>query len=318
MDSVNAYIYVTERCNLNCRYCYFRDKRDRVLSLCATRKFLEFLTRQPKLKNVYISGGEPLSRPDMVKFIIKYLRLRNIAPNIIVQTNGLFLNDSMIVFLKENRVILEIGIDGVCHDTCLGRKGVTKQSFEVLLKTIKKCRDENVCVVCTMVVYPKTVSRMVDNFKFLVESGIIGIDITPAAFMMWKSRDIKIFKEQYRKIFGVSGLRRFIYKGHSDAFSLNLFDISVHPGGYLLCGDVYLCLSEKMRKKYSLWNSSFVFKQDKFIFFQKQYARYSSKCMSYLEYVCSGFKIVNIIMGKNFINKGVVSLLHFMDKLSLR
>lgn len=61
-------------------------------------------------------GGEPLMNPEVVKHVINYVRRRETETGknikLTLTTNGTLLNDEMIQFLNENRVMLVLSLDG--------------------------------------------------------------------------------------------------------------------------------------------------------------------------------------------------------------
>ena len=110
----NIFLYITENCNLECDYCYFKDKRARNLDLATIKKFIDFLRDNlpSEPKTFIISGGEPLLQWQLTTQTINYIRKKYANIPINIQTNGLILNKNKISFIKDKGVNLEIGIDG--------------------------------------------------------------------------------------------------------------------------------------------------------------------------------------------------------------
>lgn len=112
------------RCNLACRYCYYLDKNKlyaaddpRVLSdellEIFVRQYLEAQTMPQVLFTWH--GGEPLLRP--LSFYRKALELQQRYAHgreidNCLQTNGTLLTDEWCEFLRENRFLVGISIDG--------------------------------------------------------------------------------------------------------------------------------------------------------------------------------------------------------------
>lgn len=92
----SATLHVTNRCNLNCSYCYNRATRETSLSeeisINQWRKILKDLF-QCGVTNITVSGGEPLLRTDLIPLFHDY-RLRGM--NIQIITNATLLNISNI------------------------------------------------------------------------------------------------------------------------------------------------------------------------------------------------------------------------------
>ncbi len=87
---------VTDRCDLRCRYCMpkstvFSDKKD-MLSLKNLKKLSSSLIKVG-IKKIRITGGEPLVRKDLLKFmnhLYKYKK-KNILEEVTLTTNGTLL-----------------------------------------------------------------------------------------------------------------------------------------------------------------------------------------------------------------------------------
>lgn len=115
---------VGDRCNLTCDYCYYMGKgngavMDDGLLEEFTRQYVEAQTTPQVLFTWH--GGEPLLRPlafykRALELQRKYAQGRHVDN--CLQTNGTLLNDEWCEFLRENRFLVGISIDGpqALHD----------------------------------------------------------------------------------------------------------------------------------------------------------------------------------------------------------
>lgn len=305
LDTSHVFLYVTERCNLKCRYCYFRDKRGRTLSLETVRTFISFLkSAGTKPRGFILSGGEPLLAWPLTKKIISFLRKAMPKAKIGIQTNGLLLDASKITFVKTNKVSLEIGLDGGV-DTCTAwRRGMTETSFRRLLGTLYACRNAGVNVNCNMTVHPAEAHAFLDNLAFLAKLPFGKIDITPAAFAAWEKPQQKAFIKDYGTV--VHQHDRRIYA--SDAACLKRgrdWDLSLHPPGHVFPGDAFLCLAEPLKKKYSLmrFTPRACIDAKNMALFSALYDRVmsTSRQRTYRDYILEGFRVVNALTGSTHI-----------------
>ncbi|MDD5018946.1 MAG: radical SAM protein [Candidatus Omnitrophica bacterium] len=316
-----VFLYVTERCNLRCRYCYFRDKRERSLSLGTVRAFVSFLqSRRTRPKRFILSGGEPLLAWPLTKKIVSFLRKAVPKAKIGLQTNGLLLDASKIAFLKTNKVGMEIGLDGGI-DACMAwRRGMTKASFRRLLGRLYACRNAGVNINCNMTVHPAEARAFLDNLAFLAKLPFGKIDITPAAFAAWEKPQQKTFIKDYG--IAVRQHKYRIYAG--DAASLKRgqgWDLSLHPPGYVFPGDAFLCLAEHLKKKYSLMRFTPRARVDEnnMALFSALYdrAKSASRQRTYRDYVLEGFRVVNALTGSMHIRwKDLRALFDFMTRIN--
>lgn len=90
-------IVITNNCNLNCSYCFTRNKINNVndfISIEELYNILKFLNNE---KNIGLIGGEPTLHPDFEN-IVKILAEQN--KNILLFTNGVYLLNYSFEFIK--------------------------------------------------------------------------------------------------------------------------------------------------------------------------------------------------------------------------
>lgn len=303
-----VFIYLTEKCNLNCDYCFFKDKtRKRTLSQETLRTFLDWLSsvypRGPAFFE--FSGGEPLLEWNRLKNGILEVQRRFPAAEIGVQTNGLLLDRKKQAFLKKQGIQIEIGLDGAFAVTHAHRRGITAPAFKTLLANIAESLNNGLDVSCTQTVHPHETRSMKANSDFLKKTGLKNIDITPAALTCWTSAQVRSFKAQYRKILARPLDKRLFFL-EDDVVFLETWplDFSLHPPGYVLCGDVFLCLTDREKNQKAV----LVLKDRKKRFQEKSFRSFWKPCQkafagkkyrTYKDYVIFCFEI----LGKWFKSK---------------
>lgn len=116
-------LHIAHDCNLRCGYCFagtgdFGGNRA-MMSKEIAEQAVEYAIKGSKQRHnleLDLFGGEPLVNPEVVKHVINYVRTREkeTGKNIklTLTTNGTLLNDEMIEFLNENRVMLVLSLDG--------------------------------------------------------------------------------------------------------------------------------------------------------------------------------------------------------------
>ena len=115
----NLMLTVTEQCNLNCIYCYEKEKDAKVMSIQTAKKYItEFFNLLDSSNALLISfhGGEPLKVFNLIKEICIWV-WDNKWPceyKIFAATNGTLLDDAMKEWFKNNkrRIILGLSYDG--------------------------------------------------------------------------------------------------------------------------------------------------------------------------------------------------------------
>jgi uncharacterized protein len=134
VDRLQIVFKVVERCNINCRYCYYFNmgdssalQRPPVVSVDTVAQIARWLAigcQELQIKELLISfhGGEPMMlKPDNFDYICQLFmeHLENIVTlHFGIQTNGTILSDKWLAILCKHRVNVGISIDGAreAHD----------------------------------------------------------------------------------------------------------------------------------------------------------------------------------------------------------
>ena len=136
--NMNITIDVTTKCNLHCRHCRTNEIVHN-LSLDEIRIIVK-KCKDFKPMGVFISGGEPLTRNDIVEVIKETKKL---SPVTILNTNSLLLTEDKLKELIDAGLnYIQVSLDGIeeYHDYIRG-KGTYKKTIEKL-KLISKYSDK--------------------------------------------------------------------------------------------------------------------------------------------------------------------------------
>lgn len=259
---------ISERCNLDCSYCYERASnvygKNRIMPWDIAKKSLDEFIDNIKLhnqKNVSIRffGGEPLINWDILKQSIGYAKENlplDICVNFILNTNGTLLTDEMAKYLSENNVAISLSLDGTKEFHDVARKYIDgRGSFDLVDKAIdilsnNKCQF-NLSVVCNDNNYPH-MSELIDylknkqdtlNYPMSVNFNNIeicdrkGIATLPAEDKVkYLLETIKYAKEQGVYCYG--GLTHFVFDKLAKGFSGKYCggtgsEFSIDPEGYV-------------------------------------------------------------------------------------
>ena len=318
-----TWIYVTERCNLHCDYCFFRHMHGREISLDAVEQLFRLFEREGTAPETLIfSGGEAFLAKDNLFKILNEAHHRFKSTKLHIQTNGLLIDPDSIARLRELGVSLEFGIDGGFNSTAAHRCGLKPASFKKLTDTIQQCVKAGIGCGSTMTVHPHEVGNMEEGLDFLRNLGIPHIDVTPAAFMPWTPETVALFKKNYLALARRPELRRVVYANEdNDWMAPGVMDLSLHPPGYLLGGDPFLCMPENKRIEFNLWDASNgQFKPQVLAFYQRahQLAHQQHAKLPYREFVCHNFELMNTMMGEKYMNTWAINdILRFLTRTHL-
>ena len=199
-------IWITNKCNMQCDYCYEGKKGISNLSLQDfeyIKKFIYKAQEQNKDGSIYIKffGGEPLLNFEFLKYFVENFNEDNVIYSL--TTNGLLLTGERLNFLVENNIEIFVSVDGGKEIHNKHRKlknGVG--SWEIvkdnLLKALKK--SENISVRMTYT--PETVCLLTDSINQISKLGVKSIHLCPDYFSEnWDVKSFSILRQKIEEIY---------------------------------------------------------------------------------------------------------------------
>lgn len=103
---------LTGECNLSCKYCYAAEHTHAFMTMDTAVKALELASASGNPFILQFTGGEPLLAWPLLKNIIVYVQQKKIPAIMQIQTNGILINDTIALVLKEARVGIGVSLDG--------------------------------------------------------------------------------------------------------------------------------------------------------------------------------------------------------------
>ena len=159
-------IWVTEKCNLCCTYCYEGKKRcidmnDEVIG--KTVSFIQKNMEQNKSNMINFHGGEPLLAIDSIlKIISSCNTLGRFSYSL--TTNGTVLNEHILDELKKNNVYISLSIDGTKEVHDLNRKKHDGSgTYEYAIEALEALQERDIDVRVRMTVTPDTASSLYES-----------------------------------------------------------------------------------------------------------------------------------------------------------
>ncbi|WP_054743040.1 radical SAM/SPASM domain-containing protein [Cellulosilyticum ruminicola] len=161
----NLRLVVTERCNLDCIYCYERasnlythkENMSWETAKESIDRFFEMTKLNPQTKpTIRFFGGEPLVNWPIIKQSLEYIEeaYKGMSVNYIINTNGTLITKEIAEAFAKYKVHVALSMDGIgdCHD--LTRRYMDgRGSFEIIDHNVdilleNKC-SMNLATVCT-------------------------------------------------------------------------------------------------------------------------------------------------------------------------
>mgnify|MGYP000878674616 CR=1 FL=1 len=188
-------IHLTDRCNLNCKYCYlhqdsYKRRPDIDDSLI---QILPEVIKRLEVKKVNFFGGEPILAFDKIKAIVENLSGLNVSFGI--STNGTIGNEEIKEFLKRYRVGVQRSIDG-CPEACsLNRPDISQKYLDLtkIYRDYGKARRSTITEDAAKYVYKSWIWLKKNGFNH-------GWTPIPDNYVEWKDESIETFVEQHKLI----------------------------------------------------------------------------------------------------------------------
>jgi len=119
---INAWIHVTNDCNMSCDYCYI-EKNGQKMTKETARQVVESLyrtaSRHPEYLGIkyVLAGGEPLTNLPIVEELLSYSLSKseetNIQHRVGIITNGTILNDHILKLIRQYNCYVSVSLDGL-------------------------------------------------------------------------------------------------------------------------------------------------------------------------------------------------------------
>lgn len=210
----SIYLMTTNRCNMNCTYCYerelFKDNRNdlteeigkQAIDWLVSQRIPGHKARPNEDINICYFGGEPTLNWKVIKNNIEYCRKiekeKKITFGLYLLTNGYQLPQPEEKFLKDMHGLnlkMQISLDGCqkAHDTT---RGHFTEIIENAKKIIKHCRHN---VIVRMTVTPSNIHHAFESWRTMVNLSCI-VNMIPIVEEEWTPEAIIIAKVQFKKI----------------------------------------------------------------------------------------------------------------------
>ncbi len=198
--------FLTNSCNLNCKYCYQKNKENKSINLGIIKKLLtEESTSNNLSTNVSFFGGEPLLQKSILYDTInlcKELEKRSKHRfTYSMATNATLIDDDFIHFCKANKISVGVSIDGDEYSHNLNRCDFEGNgSFERVLENTKKSISENLNLMALPVICVNNVEYLSSNIQYLIDLGFGKITCNFNYLDQWDDDSLKVFQKQIHEV----------------------------------------------------------------------------------------------------------------------
>ncbi len=162
---------ITPKCNMKCKHCLFYSANDKKtmneLSFADVCKIIDNVAKDKNVSAIWLSGGEPLLRKDIVD-ICDRINNNAIIPSI--STNGTLLTEDLIGNLYNAGVrYIHLSIDGATEQTHDSLRGVSG-SFNKLMNAIKLLNKSKITIGASFMVTNNSFNEIGDVLDIALKS----------------------------------------------------------------------------------------------------------------------------------------------------
>lgn len=331
----NSFLYklvinITNKCNLNCIYCYANggnyDSEESIMSENVLKKTLDiFFEKYKEIGVIQLFGGEPTLNLDAIEFTCKYIEKKFENKEIInkpvigLTTNGMCASERFIELIKKYDIKLTVSIDGpsvITNRTRVTNKGkgvaeLLEKNIEILQNTTGEPSSAE--VTFTQYHIDENIS-VEDAINFVKDRfNISYVHISPVSAepdLPYKLKNRESFMDAIpdiinRKTNGYMIVNKVINKIQTKKIDSQICGAGNSVLSVSVNGDIYPCfmftdisdykIGNIFSDKIELWK-----KLDEFNFRYHSYNRYKSEQCSncFNNTICSG------CMGMNYFNTG--------------
>lgn len=198
-------LFVTQKCNFNCSYCFESNKYGSTTTLEIGKKVIDFLfsASNEDSEYIYLSffGGEPLLEKEMIKTLVLYGNSKSqeanrpILYNIV--TNGSLLDEEFISYMSNDNFSLLLSWDGMPNTQNHHRKNSGHVDYaSIIEKNARLLNKELINFSVRMTYTPETVAELSENIKYVLNAGITHIGFVPTYESIWSEESIHVLKSQ--------------------------------------------------------------------------------------------------------------------------
>ncbi len=187
-----AYLHVTQKCNLKCTYCYNSHNLNTTPELNTDQlKYIINKLKEVGTKSIIITGGEPLLRKDIVELCAYIKKLKM---HVELLTNGSFLNDKKEILKYVDVMIISVDPGNESYNK---RIGLNKSDLYSTIKEIPEIHKEKIAIRS---VITKGCESLLDDMKNYVTNEL-SCEFMYVPFLPNCRNDLKYLPD-YDKVLG--------------------------------------------------------------------------------------------------------------------
>ncbi len=188
-------LHITDACNLKCKYCYLYQGNYRRLPDLPDYliECLPEVIKRLGAKKINFFGGEPMTRPDLIKKVHDHVKSQLPDIRFHIVSNGTLGDAEFASWMKANKVGIQRSIDG-CPEACaLNRPDISEQFF-IFFSLFGDRGPRRSTITEDAVPY------IYRSWLWLQRHGFRGWTPIPDCYREWSDESIELFLNQFKAI----------------------------------------------------------------------------------------------------------------------
>ena len=195
-------IYLTEKCNMVCKYCYEGlNKTDSMLNEKTLLEIIEYISNIATSSEINFTflGGEPILNKEILVKAVEIIekKLSNYKITYKITTNATLLDYKIVNFLYRHHFQVSISIDGDEHTHNINRIAKNgKNLYPVVTEKIKYLIKVDKPFNVRMTIDTNNVHFLSNNISYFLDMGVKSIFMSINYLGDWKEEDLNILDQQ--------------------------------------------------------------------------------------------------------------------------
>jgi sulfatase maturation enzyme AslB (radical SAM superfamily) len=194
-------ILITEKCNLNCIYCYQKFKTNKRISFGKAQEIISYILNTNSIwtdVEFRLLGGEPFVEPELVKNIIDWTFQKRWKKRcrFKITTNGTLLDAETKKWLKRHRkkISLILSLDGPPN---VHNKNRTNSFHNIDTPFFKDIWPDE---AIKMTIEKESIHELFNSVIYIIENKGLNVSFSLAGGQEWNESDLEIFKSEQEKL----------------------------------------------------------------------------------------------------------------------
>ena len=203
---MNYTFHLTEKCNLNCTYCYEGEKGSLELPFLDIKKVLDNEVKSGSKKcQISFFGGEPLLKKELIYEIVNYAdeleKNNDIKFSYSITTNATLIDKDFIKLAKKKDFLIGISLDGNRETHNKNRRTYSgEETFDLVCDNTRLLLKSVHRVVAMPVITKNNYKDMVENVRYLFSVGFKHVNCAIDYTADWKDENIEPLRKEYEKL----------------------------------------------------------------------------------------------------------------------